>query len=317
MRLEYLQYLKAIADSNSISLASSRLFISQQALSKAIQLFEEELNTQLLIRVHQGVKLTEEGEYVLKKAETILEQLQEMEQHFAQKHTAALTGQIDVMTTPFLLDHILPEAISHFYKKFPKIRLNITSGTEQEIIAALKAQQIDLGIFFRCYINNIPQDQIDAPLKFVPFPKHYFQAILSAASSLAKLDAVTIQQLAKNPVLLTATSSLDDYNLYKLFQHFGAEDIRIVNGYGLFSQLISNDLGVSVTPNLSHYFFLEKMDGVTIRPVSNNIYGYNGYLYNQHHFDNPCLEYFIQEIYNRYSITPMLRPKGPADPSAS
>lgn len=107
-RLEYLQYIKAIADANSISLASNRLFISQQALSKAIQMFESELDTQLLIRVHQGVKLTEEGEYVVQKAEQILQQISELEQHFSQKNTAKITGQITIMTTPFLLDHILP-----------------------------------------------------------------------------------------------------------------------------------------------------------------------------------------------------------------
>lgn len=94
MRLEYLQYIKAIADANSISLASNRLFISQQALSKAIQMFESELDTQLLIRVHQGVKLTEEGEYVVEKAEQILQQISELEQHFSQKNTAKITGQI-------------------------------------------------------------------------------------------------------------------------------------------------------------------------------------------------------------------------------
>ncbi len=299
MRLEYLQYLKAIADSNSISLASNRLFISQQALSKAIQMFEAELDTQLLIRVHQGVKLTEEGEYVLQKAEHILQQLQEMEEHFSQKNTAKITGQIKIMTTPFFLDHILPKVIGKFYKKYPKIRLDISNGNEQKIVTAVQEQQIDLGIFCRCYINNVPHNEITAPLEFVPFSKHYFQAIISSNSSLAKLDTLSMQQLAKQPVLLTATNTLEDYNLFKVFQSFGATDIRAVNGYGIFTQMISSDLGVSLTPTLPNYFFLEKLDGVTTRPISNNLHGYNGYLYNKEHFDNPCLNYFIEELYNR------------------
>lgn len=71
-----------------------------------------------------------------------------------------------------------------------------------------------------------------------------------------------MQQLAKFPVLLTATSNLEDYNLNKVFQTFGADNIQAVNGYGLFTQLISNNLGVSLTPTLSDYFFLEKVNGI-------------------------------------------------------
>lgn len=298
MRLEYLQYIKAIADANSISLASNRLFISQQALSKAIQMFELELDTQLLIRVHQGVKLTEEGEYVVEKAEQILQQISELEQHFSQKNTAKITGQITIMTTPFLLDHILPRAIGNFYKKYPRIKLDITAGNEKKIVDAVQNQSVDLGIFCRCYVNNVPHSEIENPLVFVPFSKHYFQAIISTNSSLAKLNTISMQQLAKFPVLLTATSNLEDYNLNKVFQTFGADNIQAVNGYGLFTQLISNNLGVSLTPTLSDYFFLEKVNGITTRPISNNIYGYNGYLYNEQHFDNPCIEYFLQELCN-------------------
>lgn len=307
MRLEYLQYLKAVADSNSISLASNRLFISQQALSKAIQMFEKELGAQLLVRGHQGVTLTEEGRYVLEKAEQVLQLMQDMEQHFSQQETQKLTGSLRVMATPFLLDHILPEAIGNFYKKYPNIQLNLVQGNEKEILTALRERSIDLGIFFRCYLDNTVLTDIEKPLIFEPFSKHYFQAILSVDSPLAKLNSVSMQQLVQYPIFLTASDTLDDYTLYKLFQRFGAKKIQMIDTYGLFTQLISNNLGVSITPNLANYVFLEKNSTIVKRPVSNHLYGYNGYVYHQDHFDNPSIPYFLQEIYNRYSIFPSNR----------
>ncbi|MGN0675214.1 MAG: LysR family transcriptional regulator, partial [Oscillospiraceae bacterium] len=51
----------AVAECESISRAAEMNYISQPAISKAITKMEESLGTQLFIRNHRGVSLTEEG----------------------------------------------------------------------------------------------------------------------------------------------------------------------------------------------------------------------------------------------------------------
>ena len=51
-----------VANTGSISRAASELFISQPAVSKAVQKLEQSLNTTLFLRSSRGVSLTEEGQ---------------------------------------------------------------------------------------------------------------------------------------------------------------------------------------------------------------------------------------------------------------
>ena len=71
MRLEQFEYLMAIHETHSISLASQNLHVSQQNISKAIQNLENELETVLLQRSNHGTFLTAAGLIVLKHAQKI------------------------------------------------------------------------------------------------------------------------------------------------------------------------------------------------------------------------------------------------------
>ena len=55
------QIFNTVAESQNISHAAKRLFISQPAVSKSITNLEENLGVTLFIRTSRGVKLTKEG----------------------------------------------------------------------------------------------------------------------------------------------------------------------------------------------------------------------------------------------------------------
>ena len=61
MRLEQLKYLIEVANCKSINKAAQNLYITQPALSIAINSLEEELQYPLLKRTKKGVLLTEDG----------------------------------------------------------------------------------------------------------------------------------------------------------------------------------------------------------------------------------------------------------------
>ena len=65
MRLEQLKYLVEVANCKSINKAAQNLYITQPALSIAINSLEEELQYPLLKRTKKGVILTEDGARVL------------------------------------------------------------------------------------------------------------------------------------------------------------------------------------------------------------------------------------------------------------
>jgi len=72
MRLEHLVYFCEIARCQSINEAAKNLFITQPALTTALNTLEKELGFKLVIRSHNGVALTPNGERILNDFEQIL-----------------------------------------------------------------------------------------------------------------------------------------------------------------------------------------------------------------------------------------------------
>ena len=62
MTFKQLEYVLAIAKCGSLSQAAAKLYISQPALSEAIQNLEDELGFSIFSRSHLGMSLTSEGE---------------------------------------------------------------------------------------------------------------------------------------------------------------------------------------------------------------------------------------------------------------
>lgn len=74
MNIELLRYFCAIADAGSLSKASESFYVSQQGLSKAVKSLEKTFGTQLLVRSKTGVRLTDDGLIVLRRARRIVEE---------------------------------------------------------------------------------------------------------------------------------------------------------------------------------------------------------------------------------------------------
>lgn len=69
MRLEQLNYLKAIHEYSSMNKASTALFVSQQSISSAIKSLENELGTKLITRTNKGSYLTDAGKELVHATE--------------------------------------------------------------------------------------------------------------------------------------------------------------------------------------------------------------------------------------------------------
>lgn len=72
LELRRLRYLVVLAKRLSYSRAAEELGLSQSALSRAIQSLERDLNVRLFDRDRAGVMLTEQGRWIVEKAEALL-----------------------------------------------------------------------------------------------------------------------------------------------------------------------------------------------------------------------------------------------------
>ena len=84
MTLQQLQYLVALAESNSINQAAQNLFVSQSGISKAIKQLESELGFPLLERSSRGITFTSRGTEFLHDAYSLIKQFHTMQDHYLQ-----------------------------------------------------------------------------------------------------------------------------------------------------------------------------------------------------------------------------------------
>ena len=82
MTLQQLTYLVTVADCGNITEAAEKLFISQPSLSAAIHNLEKEMGVIAFTRSNKGVTVTREGEELLSFARMLLEQADNMKEHF-------------------------------------------------------------------------------------------------------------------------------------------------------------------------------------------------------------------------------------------
>jgi LysR family nitrogen assimilation transcriptional regulator len=78
MDLISLRYFAEVVRQRSMSKAALRLGVVQPALTRRVQLLEDELGTALLLRHRRGVEPTETGLLVFERAEALLRMAHEI-----------------------------------------------------------------------------------------------------------------------------------------------------------------------------------------------------------------------------------------------
>ncbi len=145
MNLVQLEYFAQVAEQKSFTRAAEKLFVSQPALSKSIQALEKELNTRLLERTPQGLKVTPDGELVLRYARELVD-------HYDRRTTemiSLLNPQRNVLRfglPPSAGTVYFSKIIYQYTRQFPQVDLQITEVMSKEIHGMVRNDQLDLGV---------------------------------------------------------------------------------------------------------------------------------------------------------------------------
>lgn len=138
-------YIKTIADLNSISAAAEKLGISQPALSAYLKKQEEQLGVVLFDRSRQPLALTEAGKIYLEFAGKLSSLKKEFIQHIDDLENMK-KGELIIGGASFFNVTYLPKAVSCYSKKYPGINMEIVDGKIPEIAMKAFNGQIDIFI---------------------------------------------------------------------------------------------------------------------------------------------------------------------------
>lgn len=147
MDLRQLRYFAAIAAAQSLSKASSSAGVSQSALTRQLQLLEEELGVPLLARTGHGVVLTEAGERFLSHAKEILERADSSVREM-QALRATPAGTVVLGIPPMLGEPLLVPLVTRFHRDFPEVSLRIREAISGYTLEWLLTGQVDVAVLY-------------------------------------------------------------------------------------------------------------------------------------------------------------------------
>lgn len=144
MDLRQLKYFVAVADTRNFTRASERLHIAQPPLSRQIQLLEEDLGVQLILRNSRPLRLTEAGRMFYEQALQIINRVDQLKT--ATRQIGLNQRQtLSIGFVPSTLYGGLPMLVRKLRHGYPDVDIQLVELTSMQQFAALKSGRIDVG----------------------------------------------------------------------------------------------------------------------------------------------------------------------------
>ena len=137
------KYVYQVYKEGSISKAAKALYITQPALSIAIQKIEESIGLPLFDRSRHPLELTPAGRIYIDAIEKVKNIDKELDQQIQDIRNLA-RGHICMGGSHYLNAYILPEILAQFSKKNPGIQLELVEHSAATLSAMLSAHELDL-----------------------------------------------------------------------------------------------------------------------------------------------------------------------------
>lgn len=138
------EILKALYEKNSMTKTAEALYISQPTLTKRIKAMEQEWGIEIVKRNSKGVIFTEDGRYLVQKANMMCDFLQEIKQHFAENSEKKDMIKIGVPNS-FARIH-MPKLLKSYSDGHDNLIIKTVPNTSDRLIHQLMEESLDASI---------------------------------------------------------------------------------------------------------------------------------------------------------------------------
>lgn len=151
MNLRQLQHFVLVAQERNFRRASERANLSQPALSHSIKALEEQLDVQLFERTKHSVKLTATGETILKRAQRVLLEAENLSEEVRHLKTGD-AGHLRVGLVPTYAYSFGGPAIAKWMAERPDVTVEAIYQSSQVLSGLLQEEELD---FFVCDTRHV------------------------------------------------------------------------------------------------------------------------------------------------------------------
>jgi LysR family transcriptional regulator, low CO2-responsive transcriptional regulator len=216
MNLHQLELFVAVAEHGSYTRAAEALYISQPSVSARIRDLEASLGQQLFEQVGRRIYLTDAGQELLERAETILQQVAEARRALDEIQ-GLQRGSLRVVATTTVGSYVLPALLGRFHRVYPGIALALDVTNWSRAVELLRRGRMDLAVLG-------PTEEMD-DMDVTDFMHNELVVAAAPTHPLAGRRQISFAELATYPVLVREEGSGTRADTERLFADHGLRPI--------------------------------------------------------------------------------------------
>ena len=258
-----LKTLLAVAELKNFTKAAEQLSLTQPAVSHHISALEEELGVHIFIRGRGELKLTAEGEIIVRCAarmnamnNKLRDELRDYERHLT---------RVRIGITHTAESNLITEVLARYSREAGGTIITITTDTINNLYNMLENYELDLAI-----VEGKPYNR---ELNSLMLDTDYLVCVMSNENQLAGREMVTLNELKKQKMILrlpsSATRILFESHLESIGESLADFDVMLeVDSIAAIKDLVRKDLGISILARSACMDELRK-GKITALPIEN------------------------------------------------
>lgn len=197
MDVRQMRYVLAVAQTGSVRRAAQLLSVAQPTLSQQLGIVEREVGASLFERTARGMRLTPVGEVFAAHAESVLGVFDQALTAVAEA-AAGEVGGLRLAVADGLSD-IVRVLLSTLHGLAPDVRMRITRLRTAEQVTRIDRGEVQAGLGYR------PVPAVEGISRLV-VRRAAVRALLSRGHPLAEREALSLADLAEEPLILPRTA---------------------------------------------------------------------------------------------------------------
>lgn len=241
MNLNELRYAVAVAQMRNFRRAAEKCFVTQPALSLAIQKLEDELGVQLFERSRTEVTLTPIGVRIVEQAQRVLEEAARVPE-IAKQGRDQLAGTLKLGVIYTVAPYLLPELIPVLHRKAPNMPLEVEENLTANLEQLLRNGRIDVAILALPFA--LPG------IAILPLYDEPFTVVVPKEHAWARRSTINAEELASEKVLMLASGHCFSNQVAEACPELHNAGREVLNGNSLetIRNMVASGLGITVLP---------------------------------------------------------------------
>ena len=252
MNINQLKYVLAVAASSSMREASTKLYVSQTALSDSIRELEEEIGILLFERTNKGISLTDAGREFLSYAKKVAQQYEILEERYLSRDSDKERFSVSTQHYNFAI-----KAFTNVIRKTnpDKFIFSIHETKTKEVLEDVRNLKSEVGIVSSSGFNEALIKKIlrDYQLDFTPLMRRETYVYVWKNHPFAEKNEISIDEMLDYPCVsfdqsddsnfYLAEEAMADYTFHKMIKSddraTSMEIIAELNAYSIGSGMLT------------------------------------------------------------------------------